>query len=293
MEQFISVIIPVFNDQKRLKSCLAALEKQTYPQDNYEVIVVDNGSDQSLESVIKEFSQAKLTYCAVPGSYAARNHGISLAQGEIIAFTDSDCIPNSNWLQAGVKHLSTTDNCGLVAGKIEMFYRKPDCPTAVELYDDVTFFNQKRYAQEQNYGATANVFTYKSVFEQVGLFNAQLKSGGDKEWGQRVAAQGYGVVYGEDSAIAHPARYSFKQIYRKIARVRGVGYEQERANKSLLAYLTGILPHLKPPIRSTKQKLSQLSQEGKISNIWQPLQILGLTFALHYLGFFAQTYRDR
>ena len=292
MPQFVSVIIPVFNDGKRLRICLAALAKQTYPQDFYEVIVVDNGSEESLENLIQEFPQTKLAYCLVPGSYAARNHGIALAKGEILAFTDSDCIPALDWLKKGVERLLETDNCGLVAGKIAIFYQNSDRPTAVELYDDATFFNQETYITEQNYGATANVFTYKSVFEQVGLFNAQLKSGGDKEWGQRVAAQGYFLVYAEDSCIAHPARYSFKQMYRKIARVRGVGYEQERANKPLLIYLATILPHLKPPIRSTREKLRRLSQEGKLRNLLLTLQVIWIIFTMHYLGFFAQTYRD-
>ncbi len=293
MALFISVIIPVFNDRERLKICLAALEQQTYHQDNYEVIVVDNGSHESLEQLVKEFQRAKLTYCSTPGSYAARNHGISLSQGSILAFTDSDCIPDSNWIAAGVKKLVTTDNCGLVAGKIEIFYQNSDRPNAIELYDDVTFFNQQQYAQEQNYGATANVFTYKSIFDRVGLFNAELKSGGDKEWGQRVAAEGYAVVYGEASIITHPARYSFQQMYRKIARVRGVGYEQTRANKSFLAYLAIILPHLKPPIRATRGKLQQLSEEGKINSVVQRLQVIWIVFIMHYLGFLAQTYRDR
>lgn len=123
MERFVSVIIPVFNDAERLKICLTALETQTYPQDCYEEIVVDNGSDESLENIVKQFPQAKLAYCNNPGSYAARNHGISLAKGEILAFTDSDCIPASDWLTMGVKRLVATANCGLVAGKIEIFLK--------------------------------------------------------------------------------------------------------------------------------------------------------------------------
>jgi len=56
---FVSVIIPVYNDPIRLKTCLQALEEQTYPQNAYEIIVVDNGSDESIEPIVAEFSQAK------------------------------------------------------------------------------------------------------------------------------------------------------------------------------------------------------------------------------------------
>lgn len=290
---FVSVIIPVFNDMERLQLCLLALEKQTYPQNCYEIIVVDNGSDESLENAVKQFERVSLAYCSSPGSYAARNRGIALAKGEILAFTDADCIPAPNWLETGVKRLLATPNCGLVAGKIELFFQDSDRPTAVELYDSVTFFNQKQYVEEHKYGATANLFTYKSVFERVGLFNSQLKSGGDKEWGSKVFAGGYSSVYADETRVAHPARYSFGQMYRKIARVRGVGYEQARATKSPLMYLLTTLSHLKPPLRSTKGKLDRLWQEGKLKNTFQATQLILTIFALHYLGFFVQQYKDR
>lgn len=293
MARFVSVIIPVFNDLKRLQICSTALENQTYPQDYYEVIVVDNGSNESLESGVKQFKQVRLAYESCPGSYAARNRGISLAKGEILAFTDADCIPARDWLATGVKRLLSTPNCGLVAGRINTFFKNRDRPTPVELYDSVSFFNQKQYIEEQNYGATANLFTYRSVFERVGLFNSQLKSGGDKEWGARVFDRGYSLVYADEACVAHPARYSFGQMYRKIARIRGVGYEQTRATKPLLIYLLTTLSHLKPPVRSAGRKLRQLSEEGKLKNAFQATQVLFVIFTLHYLGFFAQQYRDR
>jgi glycosyltransferase involved in cell wall biosynthesis len=290
---FVSVIIPVFNDLKRLQICLRVLENQTYPQNYYEAIAVDNGSDDSLESVVKQFQQARLVYESCPGSYAARNLGIFVAKGNVLAFTDADCIPARDWIETGVKRLLSTPNCGLVAGKIEIFFKNRDRPTPIELYDDVTFLNQKQYIEEENYGVTANLFTYKSVFDQVGLFNAQLKSGGDKQWGQKVFAQGYSLVYADETCVAHPARYSFKQMYRKISRVRGVGYEQARANQPLLIYLLTTLSHLKPPVRSAGRQLHQLSQEGKLKNLVQTIQVLMVILTMHYLGFFAQQYRDR
>lgn len=98
---FVSVIIPVLNDSERLKLCLEALEHQTYPKKLYEVIVVDNGSDQSIGSVVSKFTQATATAESHPGSYVARNKGILIAQGDIIAFTDADCIPALDWIEKG------------------------------------------------------------------------------------------------------------------------------------------------------------------------------------------------
>ncbi|NJP21006.1 MAG: glycosyltransferase family 2 protein [Hydrococcus sp. CRU_1_1] len=78
-----------------------------------------------MKEVVAQFSQAFVTYESFPSSFAARNQGISLAKGDIIAFTDADCIPAIDWIEKGVKNLLFTFNCGLVAGKIEVFSRIP------------------------------------------------------------------------------------------------------------------------------------------------------------------------
>ena len=119
----VSVIIPVYNDGERLRSCLQALAQQTYPTDCYEVIVVDNGSDAraNIQGIVQQFEGTISEFESTPGSYAARNKGISIAKGEIIAFTDADCIPTSNWIEKGVAHLQETVNCGLVGGKYRDF----------------------------------------------------------------------------------------------------------------------------------------------------------------------------
>lgn len=215
----VSIIIPVFNDSKRLKRCLEALERQTYPKDLYEIIVVDNNSDENTKEIVDQFTQAIITHESKQSSYAARNKGISLAKNEIIAFTDSDCVPASDWIEKGVFNLLKTPKCGLVAGKIQIFYQNPDQPTAVELYEKVTAFPQKKYVEELNFGATANIFTFKSVIVAVGSFDERLKSSGDYEWGRRVFANGYDQIYAEDTIVEHPARYSFEELNKKIARI--------------------------------------------------------------------------
>ena len=72
---FVSVIIPVYNDSKRLQICLNALDNQTYPKDKYEVTAIDNGSDEEVSPLVSVYRQAKAIYEAKPGSYAARNKG--------------------------------------------------------------------------------------------------------------------------------------------------------------------------------------------------------------------------
>ncbi len=251
----VSVIIPVLNDAERLQLCLQALMQQTYRRDRYEVIVVDNDSENKLAiaQVVSQFEAVRLVVELTPGSYAARNRGIALAQGEVLAFTDADCIPAADWLEQGVKALLATPNCGLVAGKIDLFCQNVHHPTPVELYESVTAFPQATLLAQEKGGATANVLTWRSLFEQVGLFDPVLKSRGDLEWGQRVFAAGYRQVYAEAAIVRHPARDSLAQLYRRTTRLAGGQYSLRAKTASSwldrnLAFSRMLLQNLLPPL---------------------------------------------
>lgn len=202
---FVSVIIPVYNDSVRLQKTLQALYLQTYPYTRYEVIVVDNASDDGVFTVVRQFPNAQISYEEKRGSYAARNTGIAAAKGEIIAFTDSDCIPHTDWISQGVQALMDNPKAGLIAGHIEFFFAGHS-PTVGEYVDSIFHLRQEHYSRVQHFGATGNVFTWRSVFDHVGEFNDQLYSMGDKEWGQRVFAAGYEVIYSPKAVVRHPAR---------------------------------------------------------------------------------------
>ena len=220
----ISVIVPAFDNLDGLRQCLRPLMAQTYPRDRYEIMVVDNGSAQDIASVVAEFPRVRLEREPRPGSYAARNHGIAATRSEVLAFIDSDCIPIAAWLEKGVERLLATPNCGLVAGRVELYFRNPDRPTSSELYDFLVMgFHQDRHV-EARWGGVGNLFTYRSVFEKVGVFNASMMSGGDLEWGRRVHAQGYELVYSAEASAAHPARDSLAATLRRAARIAGGRY---------------------------------------------------------------------
>ncbi|MDB9516633.1 glycosyltransferase [Roseofilum reptotaenium CS-1145] len=256
---FVSVIIPVYNNSQALKKCLASLENQTYPKDCYEIIVVDNQSEENVEIITNHFPQVILSYEEKPGSYAARNRGISLAQGKIIAFTDSDCIAYETWIEKGVNELLKVTKVGLVGGKIELFFKDDDSPTAIEFYDEINnYLNQKQHIEKKRFGATANVFTLKSIFDDVGVFRDDLKSGGDVEWGQRVSSKGYKLIYSEEASVKHPARSSIKELYKRTIRVVGglydLGtYDQDKGSHLLLKE---ILKRIKPPVKYLRWRLS-------------------------------------
>jgi glycosyltransferase involved in cell wall biosynthesis len=94
-----SIVVPVFNAAKYIERCLRALLLQTYPPDRYEIIVVDNNSQDGSAATASSFGRVTLLREAEQGSYAARNRGIRAASGEVVAFTDPDCEPREDWLE--------------------------------------------------------------------------------------------------------------------------------------------------------------------------------------------------
>ena len=282
---FVSVIVPVYNDSDRLRLCLESLENQSLPKERYEIIVVDNNSVDNVVDVVNDFPQAVLTCENRIGSYAARNKGISLAKGNVFAFTDSDCIPAEDWLEKGTWHLQQTSICGFVAGGIRLFFQRPDRPNPIELYDSLFNLQQKKYLEEQGWGATANLFAFKSVFEQVGDFNTGLQSGGDAEWGKRVSAAGYPVFYAEDCYIHHPARASFGKFCEKNRRTLAGAYQlnQTSTHDHILqsfVFEDSLLAQLRPPLRSAFRKSYQ---DERLNRESHKIIIFLLVVFFHYL----------
>lgn len=274
----VSIVIPVFNDPWRLEVCLRALENQTYPKSLYEVIVVDNGSDESVEPIVARFPQSRATHESCPSQFAARNKGLSLAKGSVIGFTDADCVASPSWIETGVATLLSVPNCGLVAGRIEIFFKHPEQPTAVELYESVTALPQKKYIEAGKFGATANVFTFKSVFERVGTFDNETKSGGDVEWGQRVWGAGYALIYDDECSVAHPARYSLSELYRVVVRkIGGVHVLKQRA--SFLGIDRSLFGDLLPPVRYSIETVT----DSRLKSATDKTKVIAVMFFVRYV----------
>lgn len=274
-----SIVVPTFNDSERLKRCLSSLESQSYPKQFYEVIVIDNNSEEDIKGIVEQFNQAQIAYENRRGSYAARNKGISVARGTIFGFTDSDCIPAANWIEKGIENLLKTPDCGLVAGEVQLFFKNPQKPTVFEVYDSMNFLRQKYYIENYKFGATANLFTSKKVFEAVGLFNPDLKSGGDSEWGKRVFAAGYTQIYADDVLVAHPARYQWKEIRKKAVRVTEGLYRQGQERKPPVAFTIEILRDLKSPFKELSRTFSNKDSTGLI----QKIKLMVLVVTLRHL----------
>ena len=118
-QPIFSIIIPTYNRPERLANCLAAIAQLDYPRDRFEVIVVDDGSDASLEPVVtplQEQIDITLLRQKNAGPAAARNRGAAQARGQFLAFTDDDCQPTTNWLTQFAENFATAPQ-SLLGGK--------------------------------------------------------------------------------------------------------------------------------------------------------------------------------
>lgn len=240
----VAIIVPTYQDQARLRVCLNCLLKQDYPGE-CSITVVDNEGAFTLDALQEEYPGVNFLWEPLPGSYNARNKGIAETGEPVLAFTDSDCSPDPLWLQAGVAALYADPAIGLVGGRIVVEAVGKDRISLGEYFEMALGFPQHIYVKTHHFAATANLFTRRSVFDAVGLFNGALKSGGDSEWGKRVCAAGYSAVYEERASLIHPARNT-SEVFAKIKRT--VGGARDR-DPSWSACLRFVLEYAFPPIR--------------------------------------------
>ncbi len=219
----VSVIIPVYKDDERLPCCLKALDEQTYPKNKFEVILVDNDPYENLNIMIDHSLDLYVIKEIKPGSYAARNAGIINAKGKILAFTDSDGIPGSNWIEMGVNTLlQEKNNKIIVAGRVQLIYKDENRLSLAECYEKYFGFPHQRSGNNTLSGMVAgNVFINKQTFAEIGLFNSDLLSGGDTELSYRAIKNNYNIRYNSDCVVYHPAKYQLSDLLKKRRRIFG------------------------------------------------------------------------
>lgn len=211
-----SIIIPVFKDWDRLYQTLKSVVELNY-QKQYELIVVNNDESNVVPKKMMDFKNVILIHENSPGSYAARNAAIKIAKGEILAFTDSDCILDSNWLDNASRHFADTE-VKRIGGRVKLFFQESK-KTSVELYEEIFAFDQKSSVHKTKASVTANFFARKELFDKYGLFDSSKMSGEDIGWNKRVSSFDEPILYAPDVIVSHPARRTFAEIAKKRRRV--------------------------------------------------------------------------
>lgn len=240
MSLLVSVVVPTCRRRQFLERCLQALVGQNFPPQAYEIIVVDDGSDDSTRELITEWTQRlqagyaflnppvitaeipvtgsggqqkldvtyrvrtapvqypRILYRATPGRRGpavARNLGWQIAQGEIIAFTDDDCIPDPDWLAKGLS--AFVDGVAGVSGRTVV--PLPPNPTDNEL--NVTGLQRSDFI-------TANCFYRRGVLEEVGGFDERFATAWreDSDLYFSIRERNYPLAWASGAVVVHPVR---------------------------------------------------------------------------------------
>ena len=212
----VSVIVPAFNAERTIGDCLAALARQDYPRDRFEVIAVDNRSTDRTAAVMSRHACRMVAERRVQSSYAARNAGLAEARGSILCFTDADCLPQPGWIRALVAVLAD-DDAGGAAGRIE----GAPGTTLVERFqvDERVLDAANAFTRPTlPFAQTANAAYRRVVFERVGLFDPSLVSGGDLDLSWRMQRAGWGLAYAPGALIRHRHRTTFRGLVKLYAK---------------------------------------------------------------------------
>lgn len=277
----VSVVIPVRDDAERLAVCLDALSRQTFSGE-LEIVVVDNGSACTPADVVARHANARLLEESRPSSYAARNTGAAAARGDVLAFTDSDCVPAPDWVERGCAHATAGERPVFVGGRVVVRPRDPAAPTVAEAYDLLHAFPQETYVRTLHFSTTANLFVTRAAFDLVGPFDHELVSSGDWEWGRRAHAKGVEPVYADDVVVSHPARRSWAEAYAKACRIQ-LGRLQVRGRRWAVPIALGRLVTPSPfgPVLRNLSRVSPPTSRAR-------LEYAVFAVSLHYASAFAR-----
>lgn len=201
----VTVVVPARNAEKTIQECLVSLVNLDYPKDRLELLVVDNGSVDRTREIASRFPVTVLVQDRIQGSYAARNTGVARAEGEIVAFTDADCVATQRWLKELVRGCEDPA-VGCFAGEVFPY----TIETFIDEYlDSIGFMSQRQLLDYRPLprAMTANLAFRREVFDRVGVFDAGAISGGDSEMVIRMVTRtGWNVAYRGDAVVYHRHR---------------------------------------------------------------------------------------
>ena len=217
----VSIIMPVYNGEKYIAQAIESVFKDVYRP--IEVIVVDDGSSDNTAQIIDQFKDVSYIYQDNGGVASARNKGIAVSRGEIIAFMDCDDIWQPNRLTATVNYFHQHPETGYAQGK-QMMFLEPGCnvPPWVE---------PAWLVEPQDVSSTAALTARRITFDRVGLFNEEYTSGEDTEWLVRASEAGIPMARLPEVVLhrrIHGGNLSTKMLLKRKANLMRIARESIR-----------------------------------------------------------------
>ncbi|MFH1593605.1 MAG: glycosyltransferase [Candidatus Omnitrophota bacterium] len=214
-KRFVSIIVPVHNEEAHIADCINSILRVDYPKENYEVLVVDNGSTDRSAQIAKGFP-VRLLEESRKGQAYARNLGAEHAKGEILAFLDADTVVDRGWLSHLVSNFSNS-RVGAAGGA-----SYPLKETVISQYLNWSLFERYPAFTKKHFrnGAlpTSNLAIRKILFDDIKGFQMEGfedRDPGDKDICYRILKSGFKIIYDPGAKIQHKHVFTFKALAKK------------------------------------------------------------------------------
>ena len=239
---FFSIVIPTYNRPGRLASCLEVIAQLDYPRDRFEVIVVDDGSKIPLKPITDQLTghlSIQMIRQKNAGPASARNRGAAAAQGKYLVFTDDDCQPYPDWLQAVEAALNNFPDA-LIGG--HTVNALPDNPysSASQLLIDYIYEYYNQGKGNATFFASNNFAMPRELFHKLGGFDTSfpLAAGEDREFCDRWLHNGFEMHYDSSIQIKHFHALTLRSFWRQHFNYGRGAYcfhqiQKKRSNKSI------------------------------------------------------------
>jgi GT2 family glycosyltransferase len=215
----VTVIVPVWNGEQTIKPLLDSLQKLDYNPNKVEVIVVDGNSTDKTQQIVKEYP-VRLVVEKRKGLNRARNKGIKCSNGEIVAFTDSDCVVSKNWVTKIVENFKDPKVSCVGGSAIALdtdFVSQYADNSIVRL---MPIFKKREELEKVKpffrHPAGCNMAFRRKVAEEVGYFDENIQYGFDEvEFADRVCRAGYKMVLDPEVVVWHKHRSSIAEFMKQ------------------------------------------------------------------------------
>lgn len=220
---FVSIIIPVRNVEKIIGKCIEGLKNLDYPKDRYEIIIADSQSSDQTPSIAKNagviyISTPKLSVCA------GRNAGFKIARGEIIAFSDADCIADKNWIKNSIKYFDDPKVGGVGGPNITPPDESNFAKAVGFVFNQAIFSAGSIYGRILNYKKEVisipgcNMIFRREALQKVFPIDETIFGGEDFATNQLIRGLGYKLFYTPDTFVLHYHRPTPKKFFRQMFR---------------------------------------------------------------------------
>jgi glycosyltransferase involved in cell wall biosynthesis len=196
----VSVIVPVYNGERTIGDCVESIFAMSFPRDDLELLLIDNASSDRTAKILDRYrDRAIILHEATRGPAAARNRGLVKATGDIVAFTDADCVVDRDWLSRIIAPLRDPV-VGIAGGSILTI--RP-CNAVEEFGERIHDHQMAIEYYSPPYAITMNWASRRSVLEEVGPFDEELLRCEDCDLAYRIVGAGYRIVHEPAAVVYH------------------------------------------------------------------------------------------